>query len=289
MDNKFNNMLNEFLKNNEPKDKKDLNDKLQEFISKYNAGVIDYENTPLDDAYDLLEKAEHARTKKMALKYAKQAYETCPDCFDAIILLAHLEDNSIKRMKILNEGLESERERLETENYFEKDNIGSFYGIFETRPYIRGLYFKAEFLSEDGKIKKALDVCKEILRLNENDNTGARYLLMAIYAYLEDEENLVKIFKKYGERSLETLFPMFALYYKQENDKKAKAYLKEINERNPHFLDFFKDDMIQEDDAPKGYYSKGSPSEVLMYFNNYMFLISTMQNLDVYILKYSKK
>ena len=109
MDNKFNNMLNEFLKNNEPKDKKDLNDKLQEFINKYNAGVIDYENTPLDDAYDLLEKAERAKSKKQAIKYAKEAYDTCPDCFDAIIFQSNLEDDPIKRMKILDDGLEYEK------------------------------------------------------------------------------------------------------------------------------------------------------------------------------------
>ena len=289
MDNKLNNMINDFFKDSNPKDEKELNEKLQEFISKYNAGVIDYENTPLDDAYELLEKAEQAKSKKQAIKYAKEAYDTCPDCFDAIIFQANLEDDPIKRMKILDDGLEYEKERLEEENYFEKDNIGDFYGIFETRPYIRGMYFKAMYLLEDGKVKKALDVCKEILRLNEHDNTGARYLLMAIYAYLEDEKNLVNLFKQYNEESLETLFPLFVLYYKQENDGKAKEYLNKINKANPNFIKFFKDTMTQTDNAPSGYYSKGNSSEVLMYFQNYSFLIDSVPNISDYILKYSKK
>lgn len=146
----------------------------------------------------------------------------CPDCFDAILFQAHLEDNPLKRWKLLDEGLEYEKERLEDERYFEKDNIGFFYEIFETRPYIRGLYAKADYLLLDGKMKQARDVCKEILRLNNNDNTGARYLLMAIYAYLEEEKEMLKLYKKYPEEALGILFPLFILYYKLVNDKKLK-------------------------------------------------------------------
>ena len=78
MDNKFNNMINEFLANTDAKDEKELNEKLQEFMQKYNAGEIDYTNTILDDAYELLEKAENAKSKTQAIKYAKEAYEQEP-------------------------------------------------------------------------------------------------------------------------------------------------------------------------------------------------------------------
>lgn len=43
MDNKFNNMINDFLVNIDAKDENELNEKLQEFIKKYNAGEIEYE------------------------------------------------------------------------------------------------------------------------------------------------------------------------------------------------------------------------------------------------------
>ena len=36
---------------------------------------------------------------------------------------------------------------------------------------------------------------KKSVKLNENDNTGARYLLMAIYAYLEEEKEMLKLYK----------------------------------------------------------------------------------------------
>ncbi len=288
MNNKLNNMINDFLANTDAKDENELNEKLQEFIKKYNAGEIDYENTILDEAYELLEKAENTKSKAQAIKYAKEAYETCPDCFDAILFQVHLEDNPLKRWKLLDEGLEFEKDRLEDEGYFEKDNVGHFYGIFETRPYIRGLYAKADYLILDGKIKQARDVCKEILRLNENDNTGARYLLMAIYAYFEEENDMLKLYKKYPEENLEMLFPLFILYYKQGNDKKAKEYLDRINKANPHFIKFFKGTMKENTDIPYRHYAKGDSSEVIMYFREYDFLVETIPTINYYILENSK-
>ena len=289
MDNKFNNMINEFIANTDAKDLDELNKELQGFIQKYNAGEIEYENTILDDAYELLDKAENAQSKTQAIKYAKEAYKMCPDCFDALLFQVHLEDNSIKSMKLLEKGLATEKCRLEKEGFFTKDQIGHFYGIFETRPYIRGLYTKASCLINDGKVKQARDACKEILRLNENDNTGARYLLMAIYAYLEEENELLKLYKKYHEQSLETLFPLFTLYYKQGDNKKAQEYLNKINNANPHFIKYFKGTIKANPNIEEGYYAKGDSSEVIMYFNNYFFLIISMPNIRTYILENSKK
>ena len=146
MDNKLNNMIKEFMEKNNPKTIEEANQALQEFLKQYNAGELDYENTALDDAYEILEKAEKTKNKKQAIKLAKEAYKKCPECFDAILFQVNLEDNSLKRATLLNEGLEYEKERLEKEGFFAKENIGHFYGIFETRPYIRGLYLKATYL-----------------------------------------------------------------------------------------------------------------------------------------------
>ena len=289
MDNKFNNMLNEFFANIDAKSDEELNEKLKEFIAKYNNGEIDYTNTILDDAYELLVQAENAKTKNQAIKLAKEAYDMCPDCFDAVLFQAELEENSIKRDKLLNEGLEFEKDRLEEEGYFEKDNIGHFYGIFETRPYIRGLYRKADYLIADGKAKQARDVCLEILRLNNNDNTGARYLLMAIYAYLEDEKEMLKLYKKYPEESLVMLFPQFIVSYKLGKDKEAKELLERINKVNTHFIKFFKGTMKRNEDIPYRHYSHGDSSEVIMYFEQYDFLVMTLPNIHEFILENSKK
>lgn len=289
MDNKMNNMLKKFLENTDAKNDEELNEALGKFFEQYNEGEIEYENTPLDNAYELLEEAENAKSIKEAKSLAKKAFATSNACFDAKLFLADLEENSLKSNKILNEGLEFEKKRLEQEGYFDKENIGSFYGIFETRSYIRGLYTKAKNLSEEGKYKKAIEVCKEILKLNENDNTGTRYLLMALYAIIEEEKGMLDLYKKYNENCLEMLFPLFVLYYKKEDNSKAKKYLEMINKANKHFIKFFKGTIKLEEDSMPGYYSMGNASEILMYMEQYFFLILTLSNINEYIVENSKK
>ena len=285
MDNKFNNMLQEFLKNNDVDSIDNANEKLQEFIKMYNNGEIEYENTPLDDAYEILEEAQNAKTEKEAIKLAKKAYEKSRECFDAILFQCDLEENGIKRMKLLDEGLEFEKNRLKKEKYFDKENIGHFYGIFETRPYIRGLVIKAEYLLEEGKLRQAESVCKEVLKLNKNDNMGARYLLMAIYATLEEEKDMLKLYQKYPEESLEMIFPLFALYYKLGNDKKAKEYLNRVDKCNSNFVKFFKGTIKESKEVNLGYYSRGDSSEIFMYLGRYDYLLITMPKLHEYVIE----
>ena len=246
------------------------------------------ENTLMEQAYDLLEKAENASSETQAVKYAKKAYELCPDCFDAACFLSEIEDNAIKRMEILEQGLETEKQRLQKEGFFEEDYIGVFYGVFETRPYIRGLYRKAIYLMEDGKYTKSIETCKEILHLNESDNTGARYLLMYLYAQREDEESLIELESKYEEETFSTLFPMFLLYFKLEDHEKAKEYLHKINEENPNFLLFFTGDMELEENAIDGYYQLGQASEILGYFGTFIMPISFLAAIGDYALTYSE-
>ena len=289
MDNKFNNMLQEFLKNNNVKDIDEANEKLQEFIKMYNNGEIEYKNTPLDDAYEILEEAQNAKNEKEALRLAKKAYKKSSECFDAILFQCNLEENGIKRMKLLDDGLEFEKNRLIKEKYFDKENIGQFYGIFETRPYIRGLVIKIEYLLEEGKLRQASNVCKEVLKLNKNDNLGARYLLMAIYAALEEKKDMLNLYKKYPEEDLEMLFPLFAIYYKTGNDKKAKDYLNRIDKCNSNFVKYFKGTIKPSEKVRPGYYSRGDSSEIFMYLDRYYYLLITMPRLYEYVIENLKK
>lgn len=285
MDNKFNNMLQEFLEKNNVKDINEANEKLQEFIKMYNNGEIEYKNTPFDEAYEILEEAQYTKNEKEAIKLAKKAYKKSSDCFDAILFQCDLEENVIKRMKLLNDGLEFEKNRLTNEKYFDKENIGHFYGIFETRPYIRGLSIKAEYLLEEGKLRQAANICKEVLRLNENDNLGIRYLLMAIYATLEEEKSMLDLYKKYPEEDLELLFPLFAIYYKSGNDKKALEYLKRIDKCNSNFVKYFNGTIKQSKKVSSGYYSRGDSSEIFMYLDRYIYLLITMPKFNEYIIE----
>lgn len=276
-------MLLEYMKKNNINDIDEANEKLQEFIEMYNNGEIEYKNTPLDDAYEILEKAQEAENVRDAIKLAKKAYEKSSECFEAILFQCDFEENGIKRMKLLEKGLEFEKNRLIKKKYFDKENIGHFYGIFETRPYIKGLVYKAEYLFDEGKIRQGIGVCKEVLRLNKSDNLGARYLLLAAYSLLEEEKELLNLYKKYPEENLETLFPLFALYYKLNDEKKAKKYFDRINKCNSNFVKYFNGTIKENKDVDYGCYIRGDSSEVYMYVERYCYLFVSMIRLREYV------
>lgn len=247
-----------------------------------------YKDTPLDDAYDLLKEAHRAKSKKKAIELALKAYNNCPQCFDALLFLVDLETDSLKLEEMLNNGLSLEKERLEKENYFIKDNIGNFYSIYETRPYIRGLLKQAEHFAISGKIKQSIEVCKEILKLNKNDNLGSRYLLIALYAYMENEREVIALYRKYSEDSMQMLFPVFILYYKLSNYETAIKYLEKLNISNPNILKLLKGKIQDSENIVEGYYSIGKVSEVEMYFERYAFLFYSVPYIREFILKYSE-
>ena len=289
MDNKMNNMLEKFMKNVDTKNIDELNKKLQEFITQYNNGEIDYEECLLDVAYEMLEEAQNTKSITKAKKLAKEAYDMCPDCFDALLFLVHNESKALKRDELLEEGLKLEKTRLEKEGYFAKANIGEFYQTFQTRPYIRGIFTKADNSLKDGKYRQSIKEFKEVLRLNNGDNLGARYALMAIYALLEDEKEMLKLYKKYPEEGFCMQLPLFMLYYKLGDEKKANEYLKIVNKININFLKLFNGKLEVPKDYSPVYYQKGDVTEILMYLKQYRFLFINLPNIDEYIIKNLKK
>lgn len=280
MDQKRLNELKEYFKEKNVSDTTSREEALKEFLKLHHMSEYDY--TPLSIAYSILEKAEVAQEKQQ-LKYALEALEICPYCVDASILVATLKNNVLEMMQYLENALNEEKERLTKEGFFTKKIIGAFYGVFETRPYIRGLNILAHMYADNGMFKKAISVCENVLYLNEYDNTGVRYLLLGLYACLEDENHFNKLFKKYDEKALHSLVPAFIINYKLNKFEEAHQYLLKIEKMNKHFKKFFKDE-IEESDALKGFYSIGGSSEVLSVIEEFDFLFDTVPNIEEFIL-----
>ena len=261
-----------------PKDMEEANELLQEFINLYNNGKIDYEASPLAQAYDILEEAKEEENEKKRVKLIKKALEVCPDCLEAKLLLAVHQDRPIKVLLDFKEALDEEKNRLKNMGWYAKEHIGHFYGIYETRPYIGGMYALANMYANAGIIHKAIDVAKEILRLNESDNTGTRYLLMGLYAYLEDINNMNKLYNKYKEENLHMLVPFLVYYYKQGKYSEALKYLDRIKKVNKNFVTYFEEDL-EIDDMPDAY-SLGDVSEVETVVSSFDFLLSSVPGIS---------
>ena len=205
----------------------ELNQALKTFMSQYQPN-----NDDVETADDYLELTESATTKKEALKYAKKAAELEPDNLDAAAMVIELSCTSSEKLSEKYKNLIDETEdKLKEQGYFEDDNIGEFWLIFETRPYMRLLEKYASHFVQCGQMRLAISVYEKMLKLCINDNLGVRYTLMHLYTYLEDEQSALELYEKYPEESTQFLLPLSILYYKLGDLRKSNQYLKKLIEK----------------------------------------------------------
>ena len=148
-----------------------------------NEGKLDL--TDEEKAYQLYNQALNCEDPAKAKRLLKKSLKLLPDFLDAKIALAMFIENPLKCIKELERLEKIEKNSLEDENYFSDDNISHFYGIVETRPYIRLLHSIACQYYDLGSLKKAVELYEYIIYLNHDDNLGCRHHLMALYAQLE--------------------------------------------------------------------------------------------------------
>ncbi len=203
---------------------------------------------------DFLELAKSANSSKSALKYAKKALELDPENLDASVMVAEASASSPDKLLDKYKKLIGEAEKkLESEGYFDENCVGEFWLILETRPYMRLLMNYVETLVECCKMRCAAEVCEKMLRLCNMDNLGARYRIMHIYAYLEEEQAALKILEKYPVDDTQMLLPMSIMYYKLGDLKESVKYLKKLRTLNKDTIEFFEN--IAENDFEQLLYS----------------------------------
>lgn len=249
-----------------------INDVMQEFVPIYNANLIKKRNgvlklTDEEKAYDLYDEAlkieDHAKAKRLL----KKSLKLKPDFLEAKMELALYIQDDVKMMKELHRLEKEEKAKLQKEGFFSEEYISSFYGVIETRPYIRLLHMIAARYHIMGCHKKAIEYFENIITLNENDNLGCRYSLMGLYAFFEDKEKMDKILEKYPEKSVAPCLFQAVLYYKLGDYVTARKHLRNLYHLVPDFKKVFEDDIDEEDlrsGAPAGYYKPYSLEEIAM-------------------------
>ena len=74
---------------------------------------------------------------------------------------------------------------------------------------------------------------EDILSYNENDNTGSRYALLAIYCLLEEFDKADDLLRRYPEDSVPMLLYEAVLNYRRNDRRKMRRNLRKIRERVP--------------------------------------------------------
>src|SRR5665647_1368445 len=279
--------LGKYLSDKEIKSDEDYDKATREFMDMYNSKAPKKKGK---DAWDFLDMAYEAESEQDALKYAKKALQLDKNCLDAEVMIVELTATDIEDLKLRYEKL-----IIKTESYLKgadimiDENIGHFWGIVETRPYMRLRYSYVNLLIDQGKFKMAIKECEELLVLSENDNLGARYKLFSLYAFLEDEVNVSKLYKRYKEEpSSLMLLAVIALYYKLDNYKKAESYLKKLCAINKEVAEVFGDvegiDAMEiQDVIESGMYRHGGKEELMVAMFDSGFLYTTTSGLLLWI------
>lgn len=184
-------------------------------------------------AADYLELAAQATTKKKEREYLTEALGIEPENLEAKQRLLMLDAKNPLEAVVQMEQLVAEgTEQMRQAGYL-KNDVGDFWLVWETRPYMRLLGSYVTLLLLCGRYRRAIDTAQDMLRLCRNDNLGMRYTLMAAYAALEEEKPARKLFLKYdSEESVDFLLPLSILYFKLGNLDLAEQYLRRMQLEN---------------------------------------------------------
>ncbi len=128
--------------------------------------------------------------------FAKLALQLDGDCADAYFILAEETARTpVEKQALYEQAMQAGERALGPEPF--KQEVGSFWGILETRPYMRARFALAECLWEQGDHRAAIGHFQALLRLNPRDNQGVRYPLASCLLEAGDDAGFAALVKRW--------------------------------------------------------------------------------------------
>ncbi|MRR57835.1 MAG: YecA family protein [Deltaproteobacteria bacterium] len=225
----------------------------------------------LEDAQQLVYDAWEAPTRKRAVELARRALELSGDCADAFCILAELRAQTDEEaIDLYRQGIEAGRRALGKKAF--REDADHFWLILETRPFMRAMDGLAVILSHtDGKESEAVEIWREMLRLNPGDNQGARYRLLSLLTELGRDAEAWELLEQYAEDYLaDWAYARALLAFRQEGDTgNSRSQLDRALEKNRHVPKF----MLGKKKLPKrmnDYITPGEEDEAISCCEGYL-------------------
>lgn len=195
------------------------------------------------------------------VQLARKAIKVDPDCADAYVILAEEAATVDDRLRHYGEGVRAGEQSLGPER-FEQD-VGYFWGITATRPYMRARLGLAMALDEAGRRDEAIEHFQELLRLNPQDNQGVRYLLLPRLLASGRDADAARLLKEFDEESAIWAYCQALLAFRLSGrSPHAGRELRTALRVNPHVPDT----ILAEDPLPQPpAYAPGSYEEAAVY------------------------
>ena len=197
------------------------------------------DDSPAGRARALVEAAYDAEGPREQAALAREALGIDPDCVDAHGLLGDLSRNPQEALGHYEAAVAAGARALGAAA-FEAD-AGHFWGLLETRPYMRARLSLAQCLWALGRRDEAIGHHLELLRLNPGDNQGVRYLLTpALIEQGRDDEAAAILARYPDDGSAAFAYDAALLAFRRDGDapaaKKALAAARKVNKHVPAYV-----------------------------------------------------
>lgn len=219
--------------------------------------------TPQGQAEAIVLQALDVTDKRKRASLARKALEISPDCTDAYILLAELAKTRKEAMEFYRQGVEA-GERSLGADYF-KNEAGHFWGLLETRPYMRARLGLADVLWTLGHRDEAIAHLQAMLQLNPGDNQGLRYALSGWLLNMDRYDELAQLLDAYDEATAAWAYTKALLAFRRDGDvPSSRKRLEEARRINKHVADY----LLGHKPMPRAqpaFYGLGDANEAILY------------------------
>ena len=169
---------------------------------------------------------------------ARRALALDPDCADAWLALVDMAPTDEAGLERARQAVDAGRRAIGEASFAE--STGSFWLVYETRPFMRAMAALAQMHQQLGQTEAAIDVWQEMLRLNPNDNQGVRYALFFALLSQRRHDALAALVERY-EDDLDITWRYGRAVWTFSHDgatPEAAALLAEAHQQNQHVLPY---------------------------------------------------
>lgn len=195
----------------------------------------DQTDDAVSQAQDIMYDAWDADSKRRRVALAKKALKVSPLCADAYVLLAqevarHLDEE----IALYQKGVAAGEAALGAAAF--RYDVGHFWGLLETRPYMRARCGLALALWQKGEQDAAIGHVQDMLRLNPNDNQGMRYILLAWLLAQGRDDEVKSLMRRYkGDSAPQWRYTAALLEFRRTGDAEtSRQRLTAAMRGNPH-------------------------------------------------------
>ncbi|MBV9511885.1 MAG: hypothetical protein JO303_16555 [Caulobacteraceae bacterium] len=219
----------------------------------------------VDAAQEIMFEAWECADPRKRVSMARKALKTSPDCADAYVLLAEETAGTPEQAADLYAQGVLAGERALGPAAFDED-VGMFWGLLETRPYMRARLGLALALWSAGRADEAVGHGEALLLLNPNDNQGVRYLLLNWLQQLGRDAEADVLLRRYkDDGGAEWAWPAALAAFRRHGDRAAsRKALAKATEANGHVAAF----LVGRKKPPKtlpAYITMGGADEAAAY------------------------